>query len=109
MNRLNHKQQTEELWLKKQREWSRMEPKLPSSFDFEEALDTSLVGESSTDNGTFRSVQGFTSGVDRSISSPRRRKDERMAADDPMRYCSDRCVTTGHCDVFEDMFDMGKG
>ncbi|KAL7537367.1 hypothetical protein ACHAWF_005738 [Thalassiosira exigua] len=29
-----------------------------------------------------------------------------MAADDPARYCADRCVTTGNCDVFEDMFEM---
>lgn len=26
--------------------------------------------------------------------------------DDPMRYCADRCVSTGNCDVFEDMFNM---
>lgn len=51
-------------------------------------------------------VQGFTAGVDRSISGPRRRKDEKMVEDDPMRYCADRCVSTGNCDVFEDMFDM---
>ena len=31
-----------------------------------------------------------------------------MANDDPMRYCADRCVSTGNCDVFEDMFDLGE-
>lgn len=35
------------------------------------------------------------------------RKDKRMARDDPMRYCADRCVATGFCEVFEDMFEMG--
>ena len=29
-----------------------------------------------------------------------------MAHDDPQRYCADRCVTTGNCDVFEDMYSM---
>ena len=34
------------------------------------------------------------------------RKDKRMARDDPARYCADRCVATGNCQVWEDMFDM---
>jgi hypothetical protein len=51
---------------------------------------------------------GF-SGVNHDIvSSVQRRKDERMADRDPMRYCADRCVTLGYCDVFEDMFDLGE-
>ena len=29
-----------------------------------------------------------------------------MAFNDPMRYCADRCVSTGNCDVFEDVYDM---
>jgi len=33
-------------------------------------------------------------------------KDEKMAHDDPQRYCADRCVATGHCDVFEDLYDL---
>lgn len=32
-----------------------------------------------------------------------RRKDEKMAAKDPQRYCADRCLSTGNCDVFEDL------
>ena len=57
---------------------------------------------------TTTAVPGFTTGVDRSISSsPLRRKDEKLANDDPMRYCADRCVSTGNCDVFEDMFGLG--
>jgi hypothetical protein len=30
-------------------------------------------------------------------------KDVRMAANDPRRYCADRCLTTGNCDVYEDL------
>lgn len=30
-------------------------------------------------------------------------KDEKMAFRDPERYCADRCVATGNCDVFEDL------
>jgi len=71
-----------------------MEPTMPTNFDFETDLYQPI------------NVPGFTSGVDRSVSSPRRRKDEKMAADNPMRYCADRCVSTGNCDVFEDMFNM---
>ena len=35
-----------------------------------------------------------------------RRKDIKMAADDPQRYCADRCVSTGNCDVFEDLYSL---
>ena len=30
-------------------------------------------------------------------------KDRRMAMKDPAKYCADRCITTGHCDVYEDL------
>ena len=33
-------------------------------------------------------------------------KDVKLALNDPQRYCADRCVTTGYCDVFEDMYHM---
>lgn len=32
-----------------------------------------------------------------------RRKDEKMATKSPEKYCADRCVSTGHCDVYEDL------
>ncbi|KAL7469411.1 hypothetical protein ACHAXS_009666 [Conticribra weissflogii] len=86
--RLNHKEEADKEWLEKQREWSRMEPKLPDNFDFEEIIDPS-GSDSSKNDATMR------------------RKDEKMAENDPMRYCADRCVATGNCDVFEDMFEMG--
>jgi hypothetical protein len=32
------------------------------------------------------------------------RKDQKLAKDDPVRYCADRCLATGNCDVYEDIF-----
>ncbi|KAG7359321.1 hypothetical protein IV203_015910 [Nitzschia inconspicua] len=34
------------------------------------------------------------------------RKDKRLAFKDPERYCADRCVATGNCDIFEDFYEM---
>jgi hypothetical protein len=31
-------------------------------------------------------------------------RDVRMAKEDPQRYCADRCITTGNCDVYEDLY-----
>jgi hypothetical protein len=33
-------------------------------------------------------------------------KDTKMALDNPQQYCADRCVSTGNCDVFEDMYHL---
>lgn len=33
---------------------------------------------------------------------PEEMRDRRLAHDDPQRYCQDRCISTGHCDVYED-------
>ena len=30
-------------------------------------------------------------------------KDKKLAQDDPQRYCADRCIATGNCDVYEDL------
>ena len=56
----------------KRKQWERMEPTIPSDFEFETDLDH---------------VPGFTSGVDRSVSSPRRRKDEKMASGKSALVC----------------------
>lgn len=34
------------------------------------------------------------------------RKDKYMADTDPQRYCADRCVATGNCEVYEDIFQF---
>ncbi|KAL7487576.1 hypothetical protein ACHAW6_013152 [Cyclotella cf. meneghiniana] len=108
LHRLRHKHETDQKWLARQRQWSKMEPTLPPDFDFDDGLfGTDLFNDDSAAlNGEGSSVQGFTTGVNREISKVQRRKDEKMATDDPMRYCADRCVSTGNCDVFEDMFDL---
>ena len=31
------------------------------------------------------------------------RKDEKLAKDDPQKYCADRCISTGNCDIYEDL------
>jgi hypothetical protein len=33
-------------------------------------------------------------------------RDTKMAATDPQRYCADRCIATGNCDVYEDIFEF---
>lgn len=30
-------------------------------------------------------------------------KDKKMAEEDPERYCADRCIATGNCDIYEDL------
>mmetsp|Transcript_18482 Transcript_18482/g.33025 ORF Transcript_18482/g.33025 Transcript_18482/m.33025 type:complete len:213 (+) Transcript_18482:121-759(+) len=109
MARLNHLHEIEAEQILKQQQWSRMEPTLPANFDFDDDFNF----DDDDADAAFKSqssvvVAGF-SGIDRSPVNPnstRRRKDEKMAENDPMRYCADRCVTTGYCDVFEDMFEM---
>ena len=34
------------------------------------------------------------------------RRDKALADRDPQQYCADRCVATGNCDVYEDMFSL---
>eukprot|EP00566_Odontella_aurita_P026814 CAMPEP_0113590900 /NCGR_PEP_ID=MMETSP0015_2-20120614/36945_1 /TAXON_ID=2838 /ORGANISM="Odontella" /LENGTH=180 /DNA_ID=CAMNT_0000497171 /DNA_START=121 /DNA_END=663 /DNA_ORIENTATION=+ /assembly_acc=CAM_ASM_000160 len=33
-------------------------------------------------------------------------RDRRLADRDPQSYCADRCVGSGYCEVYEDLFDM---
>lgn len=62
------------------------EPTIPQGFDF-------------------NSVGDFTPQAD-AAKKIQMRKDKRMARDDPARYCADRCVATGNCQIWEDMFEM---
>ena len=34
------------------------------------------------------------------------RKDKNLASKDPQAYCAERCVSTGNCEVYEDIFDF---
>lgn len=78
------------LWRQKEAEkrkkWAKMEPSLPQGFDFNN------INEYQPTSDASKKIQ--------------MRKDRRMARDDPMRYCADRCVSTGNCQVWEDMFDL---
>lgn len=33
-------------------------------------------------------------------------RDKKLADKDPQRYCADRCIATGNCDVYEDLFEL---
>jgi hypothetical protein len=33
-------------------------------------------------------------------------KDRQLAKKNPAAYCPDRCLATGNCDVFEDVFEL---
>ena len=35
------------------------------------------------------------------------KRDERMAFLKPDKYCADRCLATGNCDILEDFYEMG--
>ena len=35
------------------------------------------------------------------------RRDEKMAFTKPEKYCADRCVATGNCDILEDFYELG--
>ena len=54
---------------------------------------------------TFNSASDFLPTTD-AINKIQLRKDKRMAREDPARYCADRCVATGNCQVWEDTFAM---
>lgn len=62
------------------------EPSIPAGFDF------NSVNDFTPNTGAAQKIQ--------------MRKDKRMARDDPARYCADRCVATGNCEIWEDMFEM---
>ena len=53
----------------------------------------------------FNSAADFLPTKD-TINKIQMRKDRRMAREDPARYCADRCVATGNCQIWEDTFDM---
>jgi len=35
------------------------------------------------------------------------KRDERMAFAKPDKYCADRCVATGNCDILQDFYELG--
>lgn len=79
MYRLQHLDEFEAEWHKKNR--AMIEPTLPTELDVED--DPFAV-------------------VNRVVPV----RDRRLADRDPQRYCAERCVGSGYCEVYEDLFDM---
>ena len=48
---------------------------------------------------------GSSSGPD-TINPMQLRRDKKMAEKNPQQYCADRCVATGNCEVYEDIYHM---
>mmetsp|Transcript_1992 Transcript_1992/g.2489 ORF Transcript_1992/g.2489 Transcript_1992/m.2489 type:complete len:172 (-) Transcript_1992:177-692(-) len=80
--RLRTKEQTDAQ--KNARTQAALTPDLPTGFDFQ--FDEGIMAND--------------------VDSLRMVKDRRLAENDPARYCADRCVSTGFCDVFEEFFDF---
>jgi len=73
----------------------------PSSTEFEK--------EWMEKNGNLilNSAPASVEGQDTDMSDFRQHaKDKKLAKEDPQRYCADRCVATGNCDVYEDIFEL---
>ena len=79
LSRLAHKQEADRAWHQKNE--AVIEHDLPQGFDFDDASTAVMARR-------------------------QQKKDKRMAKDDPRMYCADRCIATGNCDVFEDIFDF---
>lgn len=66
----------------------------------------SRIESSSSSSSSMSSPSPFDTPVDSPIADSdfrMHRKDQRMAQEDPQRYCADRCIATGNCDIFEDL------
>ena len=77
--RLNHKDEFETEWMKKNKQ----------------AVMQSL--NHNNNNNLLSTINPFGENVQQLI------RDQRLAKKDPQRYCADRCIATGNCDVYEDM------
>eukprot|EP00565_Helicotheca_tamesis_P006942 CAMPEP_0185731756 /NCGR_PEP_ID=MMETSP1171-20130828/13908_1 /TAXON_ID=374046 /ORGANISM="Helicotheca tamensis, Strain CCMP826" /LENGTH=161 /DNA_ID=CAMNT_0028401081 /DNA_START=151 /DNA_END=636 /DNA_ORIENTATION=- len=78
--RLANKDQIEDAWQRKNAEY--LETSLPQEVEFDDDMLVSAV-------------------LPKQVA-----RDKKMVEDDPRRYCADRCVATGNCEIFEDMFDL---
>mmetsp|Transcript_13825 Transcript_13825/g.21366 ORF Transcript_13825/g.21366 Transcript_13825/m.21366 type:complete len:161 (+) Transcript_13825:66-548(+) len=78
--RQNHKKELEDNFQEKNK--MMLEKELPTDFDFDDHI------------------------MEENLSTTHLERDKRMARDHPMAYCADRCIATGHCDVFEDVFEL---
>ena len=78
LDRLLHKDELERKWVEKNAKV--LETHIPAGLDFE-------------DNSMMEEV----------LSPYQRKKDRKLARNDPQAYCADRCLTTGNCDIYEEL------
>lgn len=79
LERLRHKKDIEKAFIQKNEAFIKND--LPASFDFDDTM------------------------AMQDIMGPRqKKKDKKLARQDPRAYCADRCVATGNCEVYEDMY-----
>jgi hypothetical protein len=96
--RQGHRKEYEEEWMRKNRR------AVLSQIETEGFQDV-VFGESS-DNIDGRSMTSMNlQSIDKE-DFRQHRKDVMLAEKSPQQYCADRCVATGNCDVYEDMYDM---
>jgi len=86
--RLDHHEEYEAAWMEKNKG----------------AVVSRLSDERSTTDGLYPSQ--MVGDGDREEFAQHRR-DERMAFLKPEKYCADRCIATGNCDILEDFYEMG--
>ena len=57
-------------------------------------------------DATASSLMAGDFGASNNLNPMELRRDKALADRDPQQYCADRCVATGNCDVYEDMFSL---
>jgi len=92
-----HHKEYEEAWMKKNKAAILSRLSDASSND-----DSS----SSSSSSGYPSSMMMLEGEDREAFAEHKR-DERMAFLKPEKYCADRCLATGNCDIFEDFYELG--
>ena len=87
--RQEHKKEFEEAWMKKNKGavLSRMS----------DASSSSTIGQYPSQMMDESDREAFAE----------HKRDERMAFLKPEKYCADRCVATGNCDIFQDFYELG--
>jgi hypothetical protein len=82
--RQNHKKEFEEAWMQKNK------PAILQRMD--DAVSASTIDAlTSMDSDTVYNVR-------------QQLRDQKLARTNPQQYCADRCIATGYCDVFEDLY-----
>ena len=70
-----------------------------------EPLSNPEAAESLLSNELGGGSSGSSSASD-AINPMQLRRDKKLAEKNPQQYCADRCVATGNCEVYEDIYHM---